>query len=104
MLATFAQFERRLIGERTREAMAVRKAQGVQLGRPRALPAKVRARIRRRRSRREVAGRDRRRTQPRRRADGPWRATLVSLDSPGRAGCQIAQLPTGSAPQAQGSA
>ena len=38
MLATFAQFERRLIGQRTREALAVRRSQGVRLGRPRTLP------------------------------------------------------------------
>ena len=35
VLATFSQFERRLIGQRTREALAVKKAQGVRLGRPR---------------------------------------------------------------------
>lgn len=34
VLATFAQFERRLIGQRTREALAVKKRQGVVLGRP----------------------------------------------------------------------
>jgi DNA invertase Pin-like site-specific DNA recombinase len=49
VLATFAQFERRLIGQRTREALAVRKAEGVRLGRPRLLPSKVRTRIKRRR-------------------------------------------------------
>jgi DNA invertase Pin-like site-specific DNA recombinase len=32
VLATFAQFERRLIGQRTRDALAVKRAQGVQLG------------------------------------------------------------------------
>jgi len=47
MLATFSQFERRLIGQRTREALAQKKAQGV--GRPPALPSKVRSRIKRRR-------------------------------------------------------
>jgi DNA invertase Pin-like site-specific DNA recombinase len=36
-LATFAQFERRLIAQRTREALAVKRAQGVRLGRPPAL-------------------------------------------------------------------
>jgi DNA invertase Pin-like site-specific DNA recombinase len=50
VLATFAQFERRLIGERTRAALAVKKAQGVRLGRPRALPPEIVERIRSERS------------------------------------------------------
>jgi DNA invertase Pin-like site-specific DNA recombinase len=33
MLATFARFERRLIGQRTKEALAVKKAAGIRLGR-----------------------------------------------------------------------
>src|SRR5437763_13802230 len=37
VLAVFAQFERRLIGQRTRDALAVRRTQGVVLGRPVAL-------------------------------------------------------------------
>ena len=37
VLATFAQFERRLISQRTREALAVKRAQGVRLGRPASL-------------------------------------------------------------------
>jgi DNA invertase Pin-like site-specific DNA recombinase len=45
MLATFAQFERRLIGQRTREALAAKRAAGVRLGRPLSLPATVRERI-----------------------------------------------------------
>jgi len=45
VLATFAQFERRLISQRTREALAVKRAQGVRLGRPSSMPAALRKRI-----------------------------------------------------------
>jgi DNA invertase Pin-like site-specific DNA recombinase len=45
VLATFAQFERRLIGQRTREALAAKRADGVRLGRPVTLPVAVRERI-----------------------------------------------------------
>jgi DNA invertase Pin-like site-specific DNA recombinase len=45
VLATFAQFERRLIGQRTKEALDQKRAQGVRLGRPRSLPDAVRERI-----------------------------------------------------------
>jgi hypothetical protein len=45
ILATFAQFERRLIGQRTKEALAIKKAEGVRLGRPRTLTAEVIERI-----------------------------------------------------------
>lgn len=45
VMATFAQLERRMIGQRTRDALAARRAQGVRLGRPRTLPAEVVARI-----------------------------------------------------------
>jgi putative DNA-invertase from lambdoid prophage Rac len=34
MLAAISEFERGLIGERTKEALAIKKANGVQLGRP----------------------------------------------------------------------
>src|ERR1700688_4055499 len=34
VLAVFAELERRLIGERTKAALAVRRSQGVRLGRP----------------------------------------------------------------------
>ncbi len=46
VLATFAQFERRLIGQRTREALAEKRSQGVRLGRPRQLPEEIVERIR----------------------------------------------------------
>jgi DNA invertase Pin-like site-specific DNA recombinase len=51
VLAVFAQFERRLIGQRTREALAVARHQGIRVGRPRALPDATVAVIRRRRAR-----------------------------------------------------
>ena len=50
VLAIFAQFERRLIGQRTRDALAVKRSQGVRLGRPRTMPVNVRERIRRERA------------------------------------------------------
>ena len=45
MLATFAQFERRMIAARTRDAMAVARARGVRIGRPAELPDAVVERI-----------------------------------------------------------
>lgn len=51
VLATFAQFERRLISQRTKDALAVKRAQGVRLGRPRSLPDDVIERIRSERAR-----------------------------------------------------
>jgi DNA invertase Pin-like site-specific DNA recombinase len=45
MLATFAQLERRLVGQRTREALAAKRAAGVRLGRPPVVPTAVRRRI-----------------------------------------------------------
>ncbi len=46
VLAVFAQFERRIIGERTRVALAVRRSEGVRLGRPDAVPSHTVHRIR----------------------------------------------------------
>lgn len=46
VLASAAQYERELIGVRTREGMAQRRAEGVRLGRPRTTPDDVVARIR----------------------------------------------------------
>jgi DNA invertase Pin-like site-specific DNA recombinase len=45
IVATFAQLERRLISQRTREALAAKRAAGVRLGRPRDLSDDVVARI-----------------------------------------------------------
>lgn len=45
VMATFAQFERRLIGQRTRDALAVKRRQGMQLGRPIVVPDAIVARI-----------------------------------------------------------
>jgi DNA invertase Pin-like site-specific DNA recombinase len=49
MLST-GQYERRLIGQRTRDALAAKRAKGVVLGRPRELPVSVLDRIRSARS------------------------------------------------------
>jgi DNA invertase Pin-like site-specific DNA recombinase len=46
VMATFAQFERRLIGQRTRDALAQKRLDGVVLGRPRSMSTDVRERIR----------------------------------------------------------
>src|SRR5207248_315669 len=56
VLATFAQFERRLIGQRTREALAIKRKEGVRLGRPRTLPKQVRRRIQRERAKQRSLG------------------------------------------------
>jgi len=45
VLAVFAELERRLIGERTKAALAVKRAQGVRLGRPPTLSAEIVGRI-----------------------------------------------------------
>jgi DNA invertase Pin-like site-specific DNA recombinase len=43
VMSSVAELERNLISERTRQALAVKRAQGAKLGRPRNLPAEVRA-------------------------------------------------------------
>jgi DNA invertase Pin-like site-specific DNA recombinase len=52
MAMTFAQFERRMIGLRTKEALAVKRAQGVRLGRERMIAPTLERRIRQMRQRR----------------------------------------------------
>ncbi len=46
VMAAFAQFERRLIGQRTREALSKKRESGVRLGRPRVISSALEARIR----------------------------------------------------------
>lgn len=46
VMAAFAQFERRLIGQRTREALAQRRAEGVRLGRVRVVAPELEQRVR----------------------------------------------------------
>jgi DNA invertase Pin-like site-specific DNA recombinase len=80
VIGTFAHFERRRISERTREALAVKRAQGVRLGRPRQLPVKVVRRIvRERKAGRtlaEIADQLTADTVPTARG-GEWRASTV---------------------------
>jgi DNA invertase Pin-like site-specific DNA recombinase len=45
VMAAVAQWERRAIGERTRVALAVRRREGVRLGRPPSVTAEIRARV-----------------------------------------------------------
>jgi DNA invertase Pin-like site-specific DNA recombinase len=47
VMASAAQWERRIIGQRTKDALAARRADGVQLGRPSSTKAEVAKRIRR---------------------------------------------------------
>jgi len=56
VLATFGQFERRLISQRTKEALAIKKASGVRLGRRPAVPQAVVRRIHRQRTRGDTFG------------------------------------------------
>lgn len=66
VLAVFAELERKLIGERTKAALAVKRSQGVRLGRPPTLPADVVERI--------VAARE---------AGGTWSAIARELNEDG---------------------
>jgi DNA invertase Pin-like site-specific DNA recombinase len=81
VMATFAQFERRLIGQRTKDALAVKKRQGVRLGRPPTLAPAVVKRIRREReagrSLREIAGRLNDEGVPTGHGGAKWHASTV---------------------------
>jgi DNA invertase Pin-like site-specific DNA recombinase len=82
VLAAFAQFERRLIGQRTAEALAVKRAEGVRLGRPRALPNDVIERIwrmhRRGSSLRKIAQRLNAERVPTAHGGARWHASTVA--------------------------
>jgi DNA invertase Pin-like site-specific DNA recombinase len=82
VLATFAQLERRLISQRTREALAIKRAQGVRLGRPPSIPASVVKRIQRHRARgaslREIADALNRAAVPTAHGGARWYPTTVS--------------------------
>lgn len=81
MLGVFAELERDLIRQRTREALAARKAAGVQLGRPRVLDDDLVARILAMRdsgmSMRQVAARLDEEAVPTARGGGRWQASSV---------------------------
>ena len=81
VMATFAQFERRLIGQRTREALAEKKKQGVRLGRPPAISSKIAKRIERERRRgatlREIADGLNRDQVPTPRGGKEWRPSSL---------------------------
>ena len=81
MLATFAQFERRLISQRIREALAIKRASGVRLGRPPTVPQAVVRRIQRQRERgdslRTIAESLNRDTVPTAQGGARWYAATV---------------------------
>lgn len=45
LMVVIAQWERRVIGQRTKDALAIKKAQGVRLGRPRECPDDLLTRV-----------------------------------------------------------
>jgi DNA invertase Pin-like site-specific DNA recombinase len=78
ILSVFAQYEREFVGQRTKQALAVKRAQGVRLGRPPAVLIDVRARIRNDRN----AGKSLRSIAEALTKDGPHRprGTLARID------------------------
>jgi len=81
VLATFAQFERRLIGQRTREALAIKRKEGVRLGRPSAVSPKLAERIRAERAGgatlRQIADRLNQESVPTPRGGSEWRPSSL---------------------------
>jgi DNA invertase Pin-like site-specific DNA recombinase len=82
MAMVFAQLERRLIGQRTSAGLAVARAQGVRIGRPRSLPKQTVRRIVRDRdaglSLRAIADRLNARRIPRAQGGAYWYASTVA--------------------------
>lgn len=82
VLASAAQYERRIIGARTRDALAQRRREGVRLGRPSALPLDVVRRIRAAReagaSLRAIAEALNNDSVPTAQGGGKWHASTVS--------------------------
>jgi DNA invertase Pin-like site-specific DNA recombinase len=81
VIASVAQWERRIIGQRTREALAVKRREGVQVGRPRSLPEstvrRLRAARRRGLSYAEIAARLNRDDVPTAHGGSRWHASTV---------------------------
>jgi DNA invertase Pin-like site-specific DNA recombinase len=101
VMAAVAQWERRTIGQRTREGLAAKRASGVRLGRPPVLPAKVVVRIVQERA----AGRTLQAIAdgltaagiPTARGTGPWRSSSVGalLQSPAARQAAAGRQPIG---------
>jgi DNA invertase Pin-like site-specific DNA recombinase len=81
VMLVFAQMERRLASERTKAALAEKRAQGVTLGRPREIPDSVRSRIRdereHRKTLRQIAENLERDGVPTVKPGGRWHASTV---------------------------
>jgi DNA invertase Pin-like site-specific DNA recombinase len=81
VIASVAEWERRIIGERTREALAVKKREGVNVGRPRSLPSNTVRRMRPARKRglsyAEIAARLNRDGVPTAHGGARWHAATV---------------------------
>jgi DNA invertase Pin-like site-specific DNA recombinase len=81
LLMSVAEWEREIIGQRTREALAVKRAQGVRLGRPRGVTDSVAKRIRAARKRgqpyAQIAARLNRDEVPTGQGGARWHASTV---------------------------
>jgi Resolvase, N terminal domain len=82
VMASVAQWERKAIGQRTKDALAVKRQSGVRLGRPPALSAEVRTYISVASARRTLATRDCSESERGVRRYCAWRANVVPGHSP----------------------